>query len=212
MEPPTAPTPLPETLRRLHALIEERGLNRSEILDSRDLAARTLLPEETVRTLLEGRTPPADTVNDRVRARIKTMADAHLTRTGTRMSSLAADLSRRLGVSAVWARQVCAGDKVPSVQLLHGLVGFFHVPGGETAFTAEAAEVLHRALLPLLAALEPPHAPEPPTDAPAPAPSGHDDVRAIALRQARDLPPERWNVLNATLQALLDLDNDQGNP
>ncbi len=38
--------------------------------------------------------------------------------------------------------------------------------------------------------------------------TGYDDVRGIALRQARDLPPERWNVLTATLQALLKLDDE----
>ncbi|MFF0104329.1 hypothetical protein [Streptomyces hirsutus] len=196
---------LPETLRRLDALIEARGLTRSEVLDSRELAGRTLLSEQAVRTLLEGGTLPADTVNDRVRARVKALADAHLARTGERMSGLAGSISRQLGVSAFWARQVCAGDKVPSVELLHGLVGFFRVEEGEAFFTAEAPEVLHRALLPILAELEPSSGPEPPKI----GWPEHDDVRGIALRQARDLPPERWAVLNATLKALLEFDDQE---
>lgn len=206
MEPPTH---LRETLRRLDALVEERGSSRRELLDVPGLARRTLLPEQAVRTLLDGGTLPADTVNERVRARIRALTDAHLARTGERMSDLAGSVSRRLGISAYWARQVCAGDKMPSVELLHGLVGFFRVEGGEAAFTAEASESLNRALLPLLARPEP--SPGPATAAAPTAVGGpeHDDVRGIALRRARDLPPERWAVLNATLNALLELDNQE---
>lgn len=126
MEPPTQ---LPESLRRLNALIEEQGLNRSELLDPKEMADRTALPESTVRTLLSGGTVPADTVNDRVCARINTLANAHLDRTGRRMSDLAADIRERLGVSDYWARQVCDGKKVPSVEFLHGLVEYFAVEG-----------------------------------------------------------------------------------
>lgn len=122
-------TPLPETLRRLDALIQQEGLARSEFLDARRLAVRTALPEDVVDKLLRGGQPPAETVNERVRSRIKALADDRLARTGQRMSDLAGAISRQLGVSAFWARQVCAGDKVPSVELLHGLVDFFGVEG-----------------------------------------------------------------------------------
>ncbi|MEU2711971.1 hypothetical protein [Streptomyces sp. NPDC007205] len=152
-----SPSQLHETLRRLTALIEEQGLKRSELLDPRALAARTALPETAVRILLKGGPPPADTVNDRVRARIKALSDAHLTRTGRRMSDLAADIGSRLGVSDYWARQVCDGKKVPSVEFLHGLVEYFRVEGGEAFFTAPADEALNRALLPALVRLENPH-------------------------------------------------------
>lgn len=93
------------------------------------------------------------------------------------------------------------------LELLHGLVGFFEVEGGEAVFTAEASEALNRVLLSLLAELEPSRGPEAAAGPSAVAWSGHDDVRGIALRQARNLPPERWNVLNATLKTLLDLDD-----
>ncbi|MFI0141834.1 hypothetical protein [Streptomyces luteogriseus] len=189
--------------------MEEKGLKRSELLNPQELAAKTFLPEDTVRSLLEGSIPPADTVNDRVRARIKAMADDYLTRTGTRMAGLASSISRQLGVSAFWARQVCTGDKVPSVELLHGLVSFFKVEGGEAVFTAEAPEALNRALLPLLARLQPSPGASASSEPLTVAWPGHDDVRGIALRQAQNLPPERWNVLNATLKALLDLDDKE---
>ncbi|RSS78386.1 hypothetical protein EF918_21175 [Streptomyces sp. WAC06614] len=182
-------------------------MRRSDLLDPKELAARTALPEATVRTLLHGGAPPADTVNDRVRARISTLADAYLARTGVRMSELANRISRQLGVSAFWARQVCSGEKVPSVELLHGLVDFFGVEGGEAFFTVPADEALHRALLPVLASLQPgPDGPESDPDPLAAVLARHGDVRGIALRRARDLPEERWHVLSATLNALLELD------
>ncbi|MFJ2007846.1 helix-turn-helix domain-containing protein [Streptomyces chartreusis] len=201
-------TPLAETLRRLDALVEEQGLSRAELLNPRDLASRTCLSRATVRDLLNGGTAPADTVNDRVRERVKALADAYLARTGKPMSELAAAVSRQLGVSAFWARQVCTGEKMPSVELLHGLVRFFRVDGGEAFFTDEAPAALNRVLVPLLAQLATQSLPKS-TDPLAVAWSRHDDVRGIALRRAHDLPPERWNVLNATLQALLDLDDNE---
>ncbi|MEW2121942.1 hypothetical protein AB0945_43925 [Streptomyces sp. NPDC005474] len=151
-------TQLPETLRRLSALIEEQGLNRSKYLSPKDLAEKAALPEETVRTLLRGGIPPADSVNERVSARIKTLADAYLVRKGKRMSDLAAEIHERLGVSDYWARQVCDGKKVPSVELLYGLVEFFDVPReeGETFFTLPAADALNRLLLPVIRELENP--------------------------------------------------------
>ncbi|MFF9158371.1 hypothetical protein ACF1AB_39800 [Streptomyces sp. NPDC014846] len=194
---------LSETREHLDALIQQRGLEESDLLDPKELAAKTALPEDTIRTLLRGGTPPPDTVNERVRARIKALSDAHLARSGKPMSNLAGSISRQLGVSGVWARQVCSGDKVPSVELLHGLVDFFHVQGGEAFFTAPAAEALNRALLDILAAHQPDDASPDPL---ASVQEAFDDVRSIALRQARDLPPERWKVLNATLTALLQLD------
>ncbi|WKE67802.1 MULTISPECIES: hypothetical protein [unclassified Streptomyces] len=199
-------TPLPETLRRLDALIQQEGLERSEFLDAGRLAVRTALPEDVVGALLRGGRPPAETVNERVRSRIRALADDRLARAGQRMSDLAGAISRQLGVSAFWARQVCAGDKVPSVELLHGLVDFFGVEGGEAFFTAPADEALDRELGSLLATLS---TPERRTAVPSPS-SGRDDVRGFALRQARDLPEERWNVLNATLKALLELDDQEG--
>ncbi|MFV0132100.1 hypothetical protein ACLGIH_02330 [Streptomyces sp. HMX87] len=151
MEPPPQ---LPDTLRRLEAIIEERGLNRSRLLDPQQLATRTALPVATVRTLLAGGTAPPETVNDRVCARIKAVAAEHRARTGRRMSDLAAEIRTRLGVSDYWARQVCDGKKVPSVEFLHGLVEFFGVEAGEAFFTADAPQALNRALLPLLRELQ----------------------------------------------------------
>ncbi|MDQ1018908.1 hypothetical protein [Streptomyces afghaniensis] len=197
-------TSLPQTLQRLDELISERGLNRSEILDPQALAAKTALPESTVRQLLAGGAPLFDTVNERVCSRMKALSDAYLTRTGKRMADLAAEVSERLGISDVWARSVCDGKKVPNVELLHHLVQFFGVDGGESFFTVPADEVLNRVLLTSLDAHE--------SDHPATAAPGYDDVRGIALRQALDLSEDRWKVLNATLAALLETDDKEGRP
>lgn len=207
--PVDSASPLPATLKRLEALIQHRGLKRSDLFTVEELVQATALPENVIRSLLQGRKLPADTVGDRVRARIKALADAHLSANGERMSDLASKVSAKLDVSPYWARQVCSGEKVPSVELLHGLVGFFGIEdrGGEAFFTAPASEALNRVLLTVLAAHQP--AVHERTTHRSPAPHGHEDVRGLALRQARDLPEERWNVLNATLRALLELDDKE---
>ncbi|MDU0257443.1 hypothetical protein RVN83_31150 [Streptomyces sp. PU10] len=150
-----SPSPLSETLRRLDRVVQEEGV-RTKLLDAAELACRTALPVSTVRSLLQGGTPPDDSVNDRVRTRIAALAEAEMAATGKRMSDLASDISERLGVSGYWARQVCDGKKVPSVELLHGLVEYFGVEEGEAFFTAPAADALNRVLLPVLHGLEDP--------------------------------------------------------
>ncbi|MFD5653033.1 hypothetical protein [Streptomyces sp. NPDC127039] len=150
-----SPSPLSETLRRLDRVVQERE-GRSKPLDAAELAVRAALPVSTVRSLLQGGVPPDDSVNDRVRTRIAALAEAEMAATGKRMSDLASDISERLGVSGYWARQVCDGKKVPSVELLHGLVEYFGVEEGEAFFTASAADALNRVLLPVLHGLEQP--------------------------------------------------------
>lgn len=139
-------SPHPETLRRLDRVLQEKE-GRSKPLDAAELAVRAALPVSTVRALLQGGVPPDGSVNDRVRMRIAALAEAEMAATGTRMSDLASDISERLGVSGYWARQACDGRKVPSVELLHGLVEYFGVEEGETFFTASAADALNRARL-----------------------------------------------------------------
>ncbi|KAF2776196.1 MULTISPECIES: hypothetical protein [unclassified Streptomyces] len=150
-----SPSPLSETLRRLDQVVREQGVS-SKPLDAAELAGRAALPVSTVRILLQGGAPPDDSVNDRVRMRIAALAEAEMAATGKRMSDLASDISERLGVSGYWARQVCDGKKVPSVELLHGLVEYFGVEEGEAFFTASAADALNRVLLPVLHGLEHP--------------------------------------------------------
>lgn len=151
MEPSTS---LPQTLQRLDELIRERGLDRADIVDPQALAAKTALPEAVISRLLKGRKPTADSVSERVCARMKVVGAAYLARTGKRMSDLAADLRAELGISDVWARNVCEGRKTPNIDLLHHLAAYFGVEDGERFFTAPADEALNRVLLPTLRQLE----------------------------------------------------------
>ncbi|WP_424217273.1 hypothetical protein ACN20G_34885 (plasmid) [Streptomyces sp. BI20] len=191
---------LPETLRRLDALIDERGLVRSELLDVAALAERTALDARTVRDLLAGRQAPADSVDDRVRSRLKALSDAWLARTGRPMSELAHRVSQRSGISAYWARLLCTGRKVPSLRTLEGLVAFFGVEGREAFFTAPADEALNRALLPLLgSSAGPPAGPE---QEPLLALMRKHGVRAVDLRRASMTPEQLERVLVGVLHSV----------
>ncbi|MFI1370225.1 hypothetical protein [Streptomyces griseochromogenes] len=150
---------LPETFRRLNALIEEQKLDRSELLDPEVLATRTALPVATVRTLLRGGDALEDSVAERVCARIKVLSDAYLSaRPGQTRAQLVNEIAEALGVSKPWARQVCEGRKLPNVTLLHQLVQFFEVDAstGEAFFTAAAPDALNRALRDILTKYENP--------------------------------------------------------
>lgn len=180
---------LPETLRRLNERIEEQGLARSELLDPGELAARTALSEEDVRALLRGEAPSPSTVEQRVCARIRTLADGRVVRTSSRMSELTADVAERLAISQVWARKLLAGEKVPNVTLLHGLAEFFEVEGGEAFFTASPAEALNRVLLPKLMKYENP------AQDPLQALMEKHGVVATDLRRHGSLTPEQIEEL-----------------
>ncbi len=73
---------LPRTLRRLERAADARGLDRTDFLDPALLAARTALPESTVRDLPDGRTPRQGTVDERDCGRLKALSDAYLRRHG----------------------------------------------------------------------------------------------------------------------------------
>jgi len=180
-----SPAQLPETLCRLEDAIAQQGLERTDFVDPVSLAARTALSEATVRVLLTGGCPPPDSVNDRVRARVSRLAQAHLACTGRRMSDLVMDISRQLGVSEYWARQVCDGKKVPSVELLHGLVQFFDIEDGESFFTDSADEALDRVLRRTLRTMQNPQP---------------DPVQALL---------DRYGVTGAALRAHGSLTRDQ---
>ncbi|WKX17501.1 MULTISPECIES: hypothetical protein [unclassified Streptomyces] len=195
-----SPSPLSETLRRLDRVVQEKE-DRSKLLDAAELARRTALPVSTVRSLLQGGTPPDDSVKDRVRMRIAALAEAEMAATGKRMSDLASDISERLGVSGYWARQVCDGKKVPSVELLHGLVEYFGVEEGEAFFTAPAADALNRVLLPVLHGLE-----EPEND-PVLALMDRYGVRSADLRAHGSLTREQLErLLEGVLRSVLPPD------
>ncbi|WP_344014757.1 hypothetical protein [Streptomyces thermospinosisporus] len=142
-----------------------------------------------VRALLHGEEGPADTVEERVCERIRTLAEAHVVRTGRRPGDLVSEIAARLGISQVWARKLLKGEKLPNVPLLHGLADFFDVVGGEVFFTAPAADALNRTLLPLLEKYE-----NPASD-PVQALLRKYGVRATDLRSHGCLTPEQLETL-----------------
>ncbi|MER6917361.1 hypothetical protein ABT354_37440 [Streptomyces sp. NPDC000594] len=146
---------LPETLLRLKELIRAQNLSESDYLDPVRLGAETALPVMTVANLLAGRSAPADTVNERVTARLKKLAQDHVDRTKRSTNQLAADIARKLGISENWARHICNGTKVPNIGILSGLVEYWKVDG-EAFFTVSAEEALNRVLVVRLGQLERP--------------------------------------------------------
>lgn len=210
--------PLPETLRRLTALIQDRDLNRAQLLDAEKLAARTALSPETVRVLLQGGHVPVESVDERVCARIKALSDAQTAGTGaseaertrTRKSraQLVNELAETLGVSKPWARQVSEGKKVPNVTLLHQLVKFFNVDAstGEAFFTAEAPDALNRELTSILARYEAPDSD------PVKQLLEQFGVQAVNTRQHGDasITPEQLGAILAGVFQSLQTKGDQG--
>ncbi|CAM5670687.1 hypothetical protein [Streptomyces viridochromogenes] len=189
--------PLQETLQRLDVISAERGLDRSDLLSVTGLASATALPEVAVRTLLQGGSLPADTVNDRVRTRIRMLAEANLQRTGRKMAALAAEVAQLLGRSEMWARRICDGTKMPNVEDLHGIADFFQVNGGEAFFTAPADQALNRALLSILNRLESPQSD------PVKALMEKYGVRDMDLRRHGTMSPEALErVLAGVIQSV----------
>ncbi|MFH8934085.1 hypothetical protein [Streptomyces griseosporeus] len=141
---------LHETLRRLRDHAAEQELNPQELAD------QTAMPVGTVLALLRGEELPPDTVDERVCSRIKVLADAHSARTQKRFGDLVSEVAGKLSISDVWARKLLRGEKTPNVTLLHGLVDFFKVDGGEAFFTASPADALNRALRKILERYEEP--------------------------------------------------------
>lgn len=132
--------PLAETLRRLRTHVGEEDLN------PHDLAGDTALPVEVVKALLAGKQVPETSIEERVCARVKTLRDAWLVRTGKRPGDLVSEVVAATGMSDVWARKLLNGQKMPSVPLLVGLAKFFAVEGGQDFFTATPAGALDRVL------------------------------------------------------------------
>jgi hypothetical protein len=125
-------------------------------LNTTELAASSALPKDTVCALLRGEDVPEAEVEERVCARVETLAKAYVARPGKRLPDLIVEVAKHLECSPEWARKLLKGEKTPSVKSLHGLVEFFGVEGGEAFFTAPPADALNRVLLPKLAKYEDP--------------------------------------------------------
>ncbi|WP_405887714.1 transcriptional regulator [Streptomyces sp. NBC_01136] len=139
-------SPLHETLARLDARIAEKGLDRGDVLDVRELSRRTALAEGEIRALLDGAAPLDAKVDDRIRGRVRALYEAYLVESGKRPADVCRDVAGRLGISDKWARSLLNGDKMPNVPDLTRLAEFFRIGEGTKFFTDPAPVALNTAL------------------------------------------------------------------
>lgn len=198
------PGALAETLARLDVRIAQTGADRSRLLDAGALADRTALGEDEVRALLDGDTPVADRVDDRVRRRVRAVHEAYVARSGKRAGEVGREVAERLSISPEWARQLLLGRKMPNVPDLTELAEFFGIEDGVRFFTDPAATVLHRELGRVLAGLDG----GADDDGPLVEFATRHGIVTLALRGQR-LTPRKQEALAVMLEGLLGIDDEE---
>jgi hypothetical protein len=149
-------SPVAATLRRLDAQIQERGLDRTVVLDAQTLADRTSLPVTTIRSLLQGQSVPEEEFTERVLSRIRTFMAFHRAGHHKTEAQLITEVMRALKISRPWARSLVRGEKVPNSKTLHELAVYFELAGQETYFTSGAEDAFNRELQHILLRYEAP--------------------------------------------------------
>jgi transcriptional regulator with XRE-family HTH domain len=180
------------------------GRSREDVLRVDKLAQETTLPPDVVAALLNGKDVPEEDVGSRIRGRLLRLRETRLRPDGKRYSY--SEIGESFGSSGAAISAIVNGSSRngPLAATQAGIEKFFF--GRANGFlSAEAAPTLDAALQSVLKDLE-----REATERRSAPLSEFDDVRGIALRQARDLPEEQWNVLRATLSALLQLDDNEG--
>lgn len=143
---------LSNTLARLEERISDARLDRAEVLDVRDLSARTALTEGEIQALLtdDGARLPADDIESRIRRRVRVLHETRLAASGRKRGEVCKEIADALSISPEWARQLLLGKKMPNVPDLTALAAFFGVEQGTGFFTDPAPIVLNRELRRLL--------------------------------------------------------------
>ncbi|MGW3308320.1 XRE family transcriptional regulator [Streptomyces sp. NPDC001073] len=194
---------LAETLDSIDRLRLKMGRSREDVLNVNELAQETTLSPDVVAALLNGQEVSEEAVGSRIRARLLHLRETHRRSDGKRYSY--SEIGESFGSSGAAISAIVNGSSRngPLAATQAGIEKFFF--GRANGFlSAEAAPTLDAALQPVLKALE-----RDISETRSTPLSEFDDVRGIALRHARDLPEEQWNVLNATLEALLRLDDNE---
>ncbi|MET8289460.1 XRE family transcriptional regulator [Streptomyces sp. NPDC005132] len=190
---------LTETLRRLDALLQKAGKDRSDVVDVEALSYESGVPPEVVTVLLRGESVPEEAFGTRIRSRITHLRETRRRPDGNRYSYN--EIGEHFGSSgaAISAIVNSGGRSGPLAATQAGIESFFFgTPNG--FLSAETAPALDTALQPVLRELERAD------DSGQDGLFGFDDVRGGALRRAQGLPEHSWKVLNATLKALLEQD------
>ncbi|MGC4987275.1 hypothetical protein ACLQ18_43015 [Streptomyces sp. DT193] len=191
---------LAETVSWIDLLLTD-GRTREDVLDLRELSVQSGVPSELITVLLDGDEAPAEDISERIISRIVHLRETRLRPDGTRHSyeeiassfgASRASLSnmvngRRKADSGTGTRPARSGGPLASTQA--GIERFFFgEPNGW--LSAEPETALNDALQPVLAELRT---------------SAGDTVgadRAVALRAAAALPPDKWQLLQGVIATL----------
>ncbi|MEU1535357.1 XRE family transcriptional regulator [Streptomyces fagopyri] len=193
---------LTETLRRLETLLQKTGKDRDDVVNVETLSYESGIPPEAVTALLRGESVPEEDFGARIRRRITHLRETRRRSDGNRYSYN--EIGEHFGSSgaAISAIVNSGGRSGPLAATQAGIESFFFgTPNG--FLSAESGPALDAALQPVLRELE--RGDEDGRD----ALFGFDDVRGVALRRAQGLPEHSWKVLNATLKALLEQDEQE---
>ncbi|MEU7426255.1 hypothetical protein [Streptomyces sp. NPDC040750] len=142
--------PLRQTLARIEELCTAYGFDRGEVLDTARLGHDTGVPEEDVRSLLDGREVDERDPDARVRQRVVFLYASRGGAGGERFD--VREIAAAIGATPTWTRKLVTGEAKPSIVAGHALARFY---GVATAFlTDPPADALNRELQPVLFDLE----------------------------------------------------------
>ncbi|MGW3627616.1 helix-turn-helix domain-containing protein [Streptomyces sp. NPDC000880] len=192
--------PLPETLARIGELISKHGLDRSSVLNAKDLSYETGIPPRQVQALLDGKNVAQEGVETRIRRRVRFLYDTRLPE-GSNDPYDVKEIAAGIGVSPVWVRKMLNGEVTPNMAHAHGLMKFFGVDEGLDFLSAEPADALNRALQPALKNLEGP------TDPIAALMSRHGLVSVAA--RGRALTSQQEAAVVSMITALMDSESSR---
>ncbi|MEU3555676.1 XRE family transcriptional regulator [Streptomyces fragilis] len=186
---------LADTLAGIDGLLGDRS--RDDVLDTAQLSVTSGVPVDVVEALLAGRTPPEESVTDRIIRRFEHLRDTRRRPDGRRYSY--EEIARSFGATKASLSNLVrrrntehrrTGGPLASTQA--GVERFFF--GAENGWLSAAPEMaLDQALQPVLAALQREAGEE-----------AFTHRRAVTLRSAAALPDDKWRLVEgfvATLEA-----------
>ncbi|MEV6680647.1 hypothetical protein AB0N09_27855 [Streptomyces erythrochromogenes] len=142
---------LAKTMQTVELLLEQTGLDRSSVLNLKELAHQTSLSEKELRTLLAGKKlPPIKDFDAEVVRRIKFLQATRLREvegpggTTYKKPYSSAAIAQACGMTPAWLSALLAKPKAPNLDHSAHLADFFKVPVG--FLTDQPAKGLARVL------------------------------------------------------------------
>ncbi|MEU1457814.1 hypothetical protein [Streptomyces avermitilis] len=199
---------LAETLSHIDALLGE-GQSRDDVLDVHQLSTDSGVPQDVIRTLLDGKEPSEEDVTDRIVRRFEHLRETQRRPDGSRHSydeiatsfgGTRASLSNLVNSRKKPKRDPSAQQKGeqrtaraggPLASTAAGIEKFFFgEPNGW--LSAEPESALNDALQPYVDTLRS-----------TVEPASLRSRRAVALRSAADLPEDKWALLEGVINTLV---------